>query len=307
MKSLPNKPLLATLALVGAGLLGGLAPIAAKIALRELPPFTVLFIRLLIMVAVLTPLVWKSLLHLRIHLKHLIFLSLFWIGNVALFIVGIKYTTAVSSQLLYASVPILVLLENSLIVKERITKTQGIGILLGICGAALFIIGPATGAGFGTWYGNAIIFMAGLSYSFYVIFSRRFTHHVTSVGLTSVAAAAGLVVTFLLMGFFEHFQGLPQLASVSATGWQALVFLGLIVGVIMWFLYNWGIKYGSAIAASSTVYVSTLTSGLAGAMFFGETITLRFIFGGILLLTGVFLTSTWPLVTSKAKKAPQMV
>ncbi|MDO8451449.1 MAG: hypothetical protein Q7S76_01105, partial [bacterium] len=49
MKILQNKRVLATLALLVAGFLGGLTPVATKIVLRELSPLEVLFWRLSIM------------------------------------------------------------------------------------------------------------------------------------------------------------------------------------------------------------------------------------------------------------------
>lgn len=46
MKITENKTFLATIALIIAAIIGGLAALGSKVALRELPPLTVLFLRL---------------------------------------------------------------------------------------------------------------------------------------------------------------------------------------------------------------------------------------------------------------------
>lgn len=56
MKNSANSLLLGTLALIVAGIFGGFSAYLSKIILRELPPLTVLFLRITIMLAMLLPL-----------------------------------------------------------------------------------------------------------------------------------------------------------------------------------------------------------------------------------------------------------
>ena len=67
-------------------------------------------------------------------------------------------------------------------------------------------------------------------------------------------------------------------------------------------LYNWGIKYGSSVAAGSMVYVSTITSAIVAPVILGEQLTLRLVISAALLFAGVFLTSTWQLFQGSAKR-----
>ena len=122
MKNFPDNHLLGVIALFSASFLGGFAAFASKIILRELPPVTTLFLRLTIMILVLVPLVSHKIGHLFKHWKQLILLSFLWVGNLLFFIVGIKYTTAIMSGLLYASVPIFVVFENYLFHKIEIVR-----------------------------------------------------------------------------------------------------------------------------------------------------------------------------------------
>lgn len=291
MKNLQNKSTQATLALLCAGILGGLAPISVKIVLRELPPLTISFLRLTLALIVLFPLAVRSLPHVFVHWKRLVLVGLFYAGNVSLFTLGIKYTTSAVSQLLYGGVPLLMLLEQSIGGGKRLNAQQLLGIFLGIAGTIILVVHPGSGGiDFGTRYGNTLIFLATLSWSFYLLVTKRISPHVPTLGLTFGMTVIAWCIGLFLMSWFEG-AAIGGLFSLSLAGWLSLLFVGTAVGAGMWFLYNWGIKYGSTVIASSMLYVSTVTAGIGGYIAFGETITSTFLLGGALLIFGVYLIS----------------
>lgn len=291
MKNLQSKSTQATLALLGAGILGGLAPISVKIVLRELPPITISFLRLTLALIVLFPLAVRSFPHIFVHWKRLVLVGLFYAGNVFLFTLGIKYTTSAVSQLLYGGVPLLMLLEQSIGGEKRLHARQLTGIFLGIVGTVILIVHPGSGGvDFGTRYGNTLIFLATLSWSFYLLITKRVSSYVPTLGLTFGMTAVAWCIGLLLMNWLEG-AAITGLFSLSLAGWLSLLFVGIVVGVGMWFLYNWGIKHGSTVVASSMLYVSTVTAGIGGYIAFGETITATFLLGGAILVSGVYLIS----------------
>jgi len=286
----------ATVALFFGGVIGGLAPIAAKVALQELGPFTTLFLRLSIMMVILLPFVMRSFRHYISHWKRLLVLGMFWAGNVTLFIVGVKYTTAAVSQMVYAGVPIYVVLENYLIWKERVHGIQIVGILLGLIGAFFLIVTPGLGAGLGTLYGNGLIAIAALSWSLYTVVSKRISIHVSPLGITSTSALVAWVVSLIFMFVFERQNLILNVLSLSFPAVMAIVFMGVVVGVGMIFLYQWGLKYGSALMATMTAYVSIIVAGVAGFFVFSERLTGQFFLGGAFIIIGVFLVGSLPLL-----------
>lgn len=309
MKSSHDKQYLATLALIGSGIMGGLAALSSKIVLRELPPLTVLFVRITIMLLVLWPLALRYTRHSLTHWRQIALLAVFWLGNVVLFIVGVKYTTATASQVLYASVPIFVFLESFFVGGEKVRSFQVLGIILGFVGALVTVFDPAaSGNGaFGSLYGNVLIFIASMSWSLYLVFSKRLSSHISPLGLTVGSASVGWILTGILMLMFEGTSGLVRLPVLSAVAFWALLFVGLGVGAAMIILVQWGVKYGSPLVAGSMVYLSTFIAAATGIAFLGEIITTRFLFGSALLLLGLFLTSTLPLLLKKARAVALML
>lgn len=297
---LGKNELTASLAILLSGIMGGLAPIAAKIALRDLSPLTVLFIRISIMVIALFPILISSRSHLRLHWKRLLILGLFWTGNVTLFIIGVKYTTSAVSQVMYAMVPIVVIILSAVFLKQKTKPIQIIGITLGLIGAILLLIlSKESSNQLGSLYGNFIILLATFCWALYLVYSKRLSSHLSSIQLTTASAVVAWAVSFAFLVATEQFTWVSMVRNLTLIEIESLLFLGLIVGCVMIFLFQWGIKYGSAFLASTNVYVATLVSAVAGFYVFGEKLTGTSILGGLLLLTGLLFASVLPLLRKR--------
>ncbi len=291
MKSFQNNQALASAALILAGVIGGTVPIISKLLFRELSPLSVLFFSISIMVVVLASINRPFLQEARQQWRRLVVFGLLWTGNVTLFIVGVKYTTAVASQLLYAGVPILVLIEQYFARGEKVVIRQIVGIVLGFIGVSVLALGSLGGsADLGSLGGNLIIFLATFFWASYLVVSKRFSQHVRPMILTTASAVVAWGVSFVILLSIEGAGGFRAIGSLSAIGWLLLLSMGLVVRVGMIVLYNWGIKHGSSVAAGSMVYVSTITSAIIAPFLLGEQLTIRLAIAGALLFIGVFLT-----------------
>lgn len=305
MKNFPSNYILAVLALVIANIIGGGAGLASKILLRELPPLTILFLRLTIMLCILIPISMKRFIHLLHHRKQLILLGLFWVVNLSFYIIGIKFTTVIAASIIYLGIPILVLLEDILINKSKLLVWQGIGIVFGCIGALVVVLESIdTRVGFGTFYGNVLLLCAIVSYSLYLTYSKRMSLHVSPLGLTTGSAMVGWIISLILMILFDGTSGLSRVPFLSMGAWEALLFVGIFLGVVMYFLNQWGIKHGSAVIAGTMLYVGTLTAWASGVLFLSEKITGLILLGGVLLVFGVFFTSLMPFLRPSRTHRP---
>jgi drug/metabolite transporter (DMT)-like permease len=251
----------------------------------------------------LAPFKWRSAQLFFARWKQLLAVGLLWTGNVALFIIGIQYTTTIAAQVLYTGVPVYVLLAGRFITSENLRKGQLVGILLGFLGALMIVLKPESIVGFGTPYGNAIIFMATVCWALYLTVSKRVSAGISPLGLTVGSSLIAWIIVGVLMVFQEGGRGIAAIPSLSSAGWQALLFIALGVGVSMMFLYQWGLKYGSAIAAGSMNYLSTVVTAVTGVLILGERVTNVFLIGATLIITGVFLVSTLPLLTRRTQQS----
>lgn len=291
-----NSKAFGSLALIASGIIGGIAPIVSKFALLELPPITVLFIRIFIMLLVLFPFVLLNPIKFKANFKKLTLLGILWFINVILFILAIKNTSAFTSQILYAMVPIFILLENQFISKTKLPKAQIMGIFLGFLGVLLIIWQSFSNqSSYDTPLGSILIFIASIAWSLYLLLSQRLRIHISPEGLTFISALVALILTLPLMLTVEP-NGLQNIFNLSLQSYISLLILGLLVGVVMVFLINFGIRYGSALIASSNVYIATLVSAYLGFLFFKEGLTFLVILGGIFIILSIFFTAIYPLL-----------
>lgn len=303
MRPVPRPSPLGIVALVAAGVLGGLAPIGAKYAIRELPPVTVLFLRLGVMLLALLPVTYRGLLAVRSQWKKFLVLGLCWTGNVTFFITGIGHTTTAISQLVYTLVPGIVLAAEHVLYGTPVPGVRIMGFFLALIGAVPFVYRAAPdGMGLGTPYGNVLMLMAAVSWAAYLLVSKRLSGRFASLTLTSASAVVAWVASFFLMAVSEGFGGIASLGALSPTGWLSLLFLGLVIGGVMIFLYQWGIARAPAVAAGSTAYIGILVGTAFGAALFGESVSPALVVSGALMCVGLYLTSVYKPTSGAPKR-----
>jgi drug/metabolite transporter (DMT)-like permease len=194
-----------------------------------------------------------------------------------------------------------VLLESRFLTNEKLTKAQLIGIPIGFLGAILIVLRTNGTAGFGSMIGNTILLIATVCWSLYLTVSKRVSGNLSPLGLTIGSSFVAWIVVGILMIVREGYAGISRIPALSFAGWTALLFIALGIGVAMIFLYQWGLKYGSAIAAGSMNYLSTAVTAVAGVFVLGEHVTTPFLVGASLIIVGVFLTSTLPLLRHSSR------
>lgn len=290
-----NKQICAAIAIFLAGTLGGMAPIAAKIAFLELSPISVLFFRVTIMAATLLLFIsfpWKIL---KTQWEKALLLGFLWTGNVTFFIIGVKYTTSAMSQVIYSLVPLFVALGDRIISGRDIRIYQYLGIGFGFAGASFLLLPPKFSPDFGMIFGNGIIICATACWAGYLLVSKKMRKDFSAFQLTLFSAAAAWFITGSIMFVTEGSKPILMALSVSRSTLIALLFLGIAVGAGMFSLINWAVKYSTPVASASMTYISTFVAAFAGAVILDEQISHRFIIGGGLLFIGLLVTSIIPL------------
>lgn len=293
---------LGTAALVLSAILGSFASYASKIALRELTPTMILFLRISFMVLSLSPVIVKNRRLLAANWKRLALIGLLWAGNIGGFIIGIKLTTAIAAAVIYTAVPLVVMILERVILKARSTKLQKLGVTVGLIGALLVILQKTDSTVIGSLRGNLIIASAITSYSLYLVTSKKFSQHLSPASLLSGSALTGWLVSLLLLIFIDGPKSAKIITSASASTWLAVVFLGIFLGGFMYWLIQWGVKHSTPLAAGMMGYLGLVVTSSIGYFWLGERLTLQTALGCLLVIAGVGLTSLWPLVVTKNSK-----
>lgn len=292
------------LAIVLTSMLWGLTPLVTKIALLEIPPFSLSWLRFALALAVIIPIFFFQKIKLpgrEDFFKTVLITSL--VGfNVAFFVWGIQFTTTITSQLIYTSVPVLTALGGFVFLKEKISSSQILGIVIAFSGVTLLIFLPLIEKGsnweIGSLSGNIFICLAAFAFAGYTLGSRRLSSRLNPLTITSVSIFVSLLV-FTFLSPIELLRNSQPIVNVTPKSFFAVVYLGLGATVATFFLYQWVIKKTNAFVASLNLYLQPLFTVTAGVLFLKEKITFIFLLGALFIIIGVFLATSLNFLVGK--------
>lgn len=281
---------------------GALSPLFVKLGIHEFPVLTFSALRFLIATLVFLPFFLRNKRGFdKKHRKILIFYSVFFAGNAILYSVGLQFTTALVSQVLYTTVPIFTGFFSYLIIKEKFGANKIIGAVLAMSGIGFLIyqsLQNTDNTSFGSFQGNFIILIAILSWSLYLVLSKK----LTSLYSPTVTSFTSYALTFAIAAIFMPFEWIVRpftYQTVTMTGVWSLFGVGIISSALSFFLIQYGVKKTTPFTASLFFYLAPLFSALTAIPFLHEKVTPQLVIGGILIITGVFLATTYEYLKNK--------
>ncbi len=279
------------LGLMTAMLLWASSFIALKIAFREYDPMVVIFGRML--VASLCFLcvgfrLRRNFTYRQGDYKLLLFMAfcepcLYFLFEAQ----AILYTTASQAGMITAILPVLVMVAASCLLKEKILFRSWIGGLLAVAGVCWLTLesAPAENAP-NPILGNFFEFLAMVCATGYTIALRRLTLRYSPFFLTAVQAFAGCLFyfPFLLLPGTE----LPSTYNVPSG--LAICYLGAVITLGAYGLYNYGLKHVPASQAASYVNLIPVFSVVLGYLILDETFTYNQCYAAVVVMAGVWMT-----------------
>lgn len=206
---------------------------------------------------------------------------------------GINLTTASESGAFLASIPVMALIAATLILKEKPSKHQIVGIAITVSGVLLSVMAVGMSASFSV-LGYAMLFLAVLSYALYCVYVDKASHF-TGVELTVVMILLGFLV-FASLAISEAIvhQNLSQLIILpfeNKTFALAILYQGIGCSVLAFFLSNVAIAKIGVNRTASFIGVSTAVAIVFGVLILGESFTGLQIFGVLAIMIGVYTSN----------------
>jgi drug/metabolite transporter (DMT)-like permease len=282
------------LALLLAQLAFGGFHVVAKAVLGHMPPLALAGLRLGIATPILVLLAWRHdrVLPARRDLPMLALLGgLGVFANQILFIVGLKYTTAINASILMPSLPVFAVAAAAVLGIERIGPRRLFGIALSVAGA-LVLVNPVRLSGNGmAVVGNALILANSLCYALFLVLQRpllaRMPWRTLIAWSFAFGGAAGLVVAAPALA------RLPW-AEAPAGAWWGVLYIALFATVFAYAVNTWAVRRSSpALVAAYSTLQPVVTATLA-ASFLGETFGWVEGVGFVLIVAGLWRVSARP-------------
>ncbi len=273
----------------------GASFIATKVALQDVLPATVVWLRFGIGVLVLGLAAhYRGRLALPKRKDIPYFILLGFIGitfHQWLQSTGLMTAQASTTAWIVATTPIFMALLGWLILREKLTKLQILGIALATIGVMLVVsegdLASLTEGDFGA-VGNLLILISAPNWAVFSTLSRRgLQKHPAGLMLLYVMGFGWLFTSIL---FFAG-PGFQDIARLTFDGWLGIVFLGVACSGLAYIFWYDGLQAIPASQVGAFLYLEPLVAVIMAAFILGEPILLASLIGGSTILFGVWLVN----------------
>jgi drug/metabolite transporter (DMT)-like permease len=283
----------------------GLAPVATRALVAQLPPLPLLVLRIGVAGLILLPWCWRVPRRLdRASLGRLVAAGLLcMVGYNLPVTIGVQWIPASTAALILATEPVAILLLSRVFLKEHVRRLAWAGAAIAMGGIAL-LAGPgalSVGGGGRALAGIGLVVLATVLFAAYTIVLRPLSTELGAGSAAATSTAAGAVPYLLLAWMISP----HQLASLPAAGWGELGFLSLgctVVGMAAWSI---AVARAGSARAGLLLYAEPVV-GVGGAVIFlGEKLSAGMLAGGALILAGVAVA--WTAQRPETNTAPAPV
>lgn len=203
---------------------------------------------------------------------------------------GIDRVTTAEATIILALMPVVVAFLSIFLLKSEISILSIIAFVLSVIGV-VFTVDFSSGLA-GDLLGFILIMGAVISGALYIIVSRLASKKFTSIELTFVMCNVGAVWFNGVNIIKGEFVRTYKLLFSSATGFVAVMYLGLVCSILCYALLNYGLAYMEPYKASLiSGSLITLTGVATGVIFKGDLLSPLSLIGGVLILVGVILVA----------------
>ena len=224
--------------------------------------------------------------------KLIILCSIFGVAlNMLTFFEGLKHTSPINGAVLMVTTPIIVLIFSALILREKVTFAKVLGLLLGLTGTILLIAyGKKGTAGSNESWGNFLVFVNAVSYSFYLILVKK---------LMDKYNAFSFVKWIYLFGFLWV---LPfGYSDVVAVNWQTLPFeiwikIGFVIVFSTFVTYMLNLvtmRRLSPTLVAVFIYLQPVFASIYALSLGKDTLNFVKILSALLIFIGVYLVTVY--------------
>lgn len=267
--------------------------VAGKVALAGFDPLALAQLRMAgaAILYILLYLAWLGRPKLRLGKREWLLLALMALTGIALnqicFIGGLERTSVTHTGLIQAIGPVMVLLLSAFMGMESLTRSKILGMTISFLGVALLLLErPEQGSG-ASWLGDLIVIAAGGFFAYYTVLIKKSAACYDPLTLNALVFGLGAV---FLLPFCLHSVVQTRWTRIPPHAWWGLAYMILFGSFVAYLIYAFALERLSASSVAAFAYLQPLMAALMGVWLLGEKVSLGAVFGGALILFGVYFT-----------------
>jgi drug/metabolite transporter (DMT)-like permease len=207
-------------------------------------------------------------------------------ANQALFLYGLKHTTAVNATILVTTVPVFTVLGSLLLGLERPSLLKLAGIALAAAGA-IYLVGPdRLSLDPGVGLGNLLILCGMICYAAYFLVSKPV------VARHDPISVSAYVMGFAALGILPI--GVPAIATsnlheIPSRIWWMAAYLVAGPTIGAYFLNLWALRRASSNTVATFIYLQPVFAAMSAPLLLDEPLAGRTIAAALIIFTGLGL------------------
>ena len=202
---------------------------------------------------------------------------------------GEQYISPGAASLIIGTAPLFVVVSAIVFLKEKVTKKRIAGIFLAFAGIIIISLWGQPSLEIEVKYisGAVAVLVAAVSAAFYTIAGKKLLSRYTALSLTTYAMLLGSIG---LLPFLNS-SLISEVLQISLPSVVSILFLGIFSTVISYMLWYVVLQIKDASEISIYLYFIPVITILIDLLVFREAISYLFLFGAILIILGLRITS----------------
>jgi drug/metabolite transporter (DMT)-like permease len=286
-----------TLALLGLGLTNlfwATNAVLARFVAEDIPPFTLVFGRWLLAFLLLLPFTWQHIYRNFDEIQRrwpvIVVLGLLGITiyNAILYLAA-HSTTAVNITLVSSTLPLITLAASALLLKQKPSSWQIIGIFASLAGVTLIISGGKLSnlLNLSLSEGDVMILGIACCWALYSVILRKYPINLKPAALLTVFIGAGLPPLLALFAIEQA--SLPNSFDPKMKDLPIYVYIAIFPSILAYLFWGYGVKVVGPNISALSCYLMPLLTALIAIPLLGEVLHWYHFTGGILILVGLYL------------------
>lgn len=276
--------------------------VAGKLASTDWGPFTLTCIRWFLVVLVLLPFAWRHMVQDKSLIKKSLWYFMFAGGvGMALFnllmYLALNHTSAINVSIEQASMPVFIILANFLVLSQRVTALQILGVVISIAGV---LVTASKGDVFlilqeGFNKGDAIMLLGCFFYATYtfVLRWRPQVHWLTFMCLIAV----GALIMSVPFALFEANQA--GFAFPDKSAWLILLYIVIFPSIISQLSFAKSVELIGGNRAGLFINLVPVFGSVLAVLIIGEQFQVFHAVGMVLVIGGILLAERFALAEIK--------
>lgn len=290
-----NRQLVAVIEVSFAVIVWGASFIATKIAVGEILPVTVVWMRFAIGIVILGALTFARKQFALIAGKELAYFAVLGFLGIAfhqwLQSTGLLTAQATTTAWLVAVTPVFIAILGATVLKEKLRRWQIVGIALAAVGVLLVVsrgdFSTLAVGQFGT-PGDMLVLISSANWAVFSIASRQGLQRHPAGRMMFYVMTLGWLITSVQ--FFAGV-GFADIANLTQQGWIAVLFLGIVCSGLAYIFWYDALQIIPASQVGVFLYVEPIVAVIVAAAILNEPFGLVAMLGGATILVGVWLVN----------------